>query len=149
MLLKIHFFLSLSHFFYLSTFLSLSASIFSFFTSFSLSLFLLIFFSFALYRFSSPTFYLCLSLYSSFFSLYLFPLSYFPSLSIRRFTLFRILTEEAGFRASDIIFDPNILTIATGMDEHADYAKNFIAATRMIKVTRMFPIVLFFEFSYI
>jgi 5-methyltetrahydrofolate--homocysteine methyltransferase len=48
---------------------------------------------------------------------------------------YRILTEEAGFPAEDIIFDPNILTIATGMEEHANYAVNFIEATRQIKAT--------------
>jgi 5-methyltetrahydrofolate--homocysteine methyltransferase len=43
--------------------------------------------------------------------------------------------EKAGFSPSDIIFDPNILTIATGMEEHALYAINFIDACRMIKVS--------------
>jgi 5-methyltetrahydrofolate--homocysteine methyltransferase len=46
---------------------------------------------------------------------------------------YRLLTEKAGFPPEDIIFDPNILAIATGMDEHADYAKNFIEATRIIR----------------
>ena len=46
---------------------------------------------------------------------------------------YRILTEEAGFPAEDIIFDPNILTVATGIEEHNDYAKAFIEATRWIK----------------
>jgi 5-methyltetrahydrofolate--homocysteine methyltransferase len=46
-----------------------------------------------------------------------------------------ILTEELGFPPEDIIFDPNILTIATGMEEHANYAVNFIEATRQIKAT--------------
>jgi 5-methyltetrahydrofolate--homocysteine methyltransferase len=46
---------------------------------------------------------------------------------------YRILTEEVGFPAEDIIFDPNILTIATGIEEHNDYAKAFIDATRWIK----------------
>ncbi len=36
---------------------------------------------------------------------------------------FRILTEEVGFPPEDIIFDPNILTVATGIEEHADYAR--------------------------
>lgn len=45
---------------------------------------------------------------------------------------YRLLTEEAGFPASDIIFDPNVLTIATGMAEHADYARDFIRATAWI-----------------
>ena len=44
-----------------------------------------------------------------------------------------ILTQEVGFDATDIIFDPNILTVATGMEEHNDYAVNFIEATREIK----------------
>lgn len=45
---------------------------------------------------------------------------------------YRLLTEKAGYRANDIIFDPNILTIATGMDEHANYALDFIRATEWI-----------------
>ena len=43
---------------------------------------------------------------------------------------YRVLTEQAGYDPSDIIFDPNILAIATGMEEHADYAQAFIDATR-------------------
>jgi 5-methyltetrahydrofolate--homocysteine methyltransferase len=46
---------------------------------------------------------------------------------------YRLLTEQAGFPPQDIIFDPNILTVATGMEEHADYAVNFIEAVRQIK----------------
>ena len=46
---------------------------------------------------------------------------------------YRILTQEAGFPAQDIIFDPNILTVATGIEEHNNYAVNFIEATRQIK----------------
>ncbi|MBV8970073.1 MAG: methionine synthase, partial [Verrucomicrobia bacterium] len=46
---------------------------------------------------------------------------------------YRILTEEVGFPAEDIIFDPNILTVATGIEEHANYAVAFIEATRWIK----------------
>eukprot|EP01114_Cavostelium_apophysatum_P001273 TRINITY_DN1107_c0_g1_i1.p1 TRINITY_DN1107_c0_g1~~TRINITY_DN1107_c0_g1_i1.p1 ORF type:complete len:1245 (-),score=428.66 TRINITY_DN1107_c0_g1_i1:22-3756(-) len=46
---------------------------------------------------------------------------------------FKILTERVGLPAEDIIFDPNILTIATGIEEHAQYAINFIEATRQIK----------------
>jgi 5-methyltetrahydrofolate--homocysteine methyltransferase len=46
---------------------------------------------------------------------------------------YRLLVDEAGFDPSDIIFDPNILAIATGMEEHAEYAKAFIEATRLIK----------------
>ncbi|MGE0463363.1 MAG: methionine synthase [Vicinamibacterales bacterium] len=48
---------------------------------------------------------------------------------------YRLLTEQAGVDPSDIIFDPNVLAIATGLDEHNDYAKNFIEATRQIKAT--------------
>jgi len=48
---------------------------------------------------------------------------------------YRLLTEKAGFAGSDIIFDPNILAIATGMEEHAEFAKNFIDAARIIKDT--------------
>jgi len=44
-----------------------------------------------------------------------------------------ILTKVVGFPAQDIIFDPNILTVATGMDEHNNYANDFIKATRWIK----------------
>jgi 5-methyltetrahydrofolate--homocysteine methyltransferase len=46
---------------------------------------------------------------------------------------YRLLTEQAGVDPSDIIFDPNILAIATGLEEHNDYAKYFIEATRIIK----------------
>ena len=46
---------------------------------------------------------------------------------------YRILVDEVGFPAEDIIFDPNILTVATGMEEHNDYALDFINATRWIK----------------
>jgi 5-methyltetrahydrofolate--homocysteine methyltransferase len=44
-----------------------------------------------------------------------------------------LLTSQAGFPPEDIIFDPNILTIATGMEEHNNYAVNFFEATRQIK----------------
>ncbi len=46
---------------------------------------------------------------------------------------FRLLTEQAGFEPSDVIFDPNILTIATGMEEHNRYGLEFIEAVRWIK----------------
>ncbi|HEX8710588.1 MAG TPA: methionine synthase [Terracidiphilus sp.] len=46
---------------------------------------------------------------------------------------YRILVDEVGFRPEDIIFDPNILTVATGMEEHNNYALDFINATRWIK----------------
>src|SRR5437899_9769969 len=45
----------------------------------------------------------------------------------------RILVDEVGFPPQDIIFDPNILTVATGMEEHNSYAVDFINATRWIK----------------
>jgi 5-methyltetrahydrofolate--homocysteine methyltransferase len=44
-----------------------------------------------------------------------------------------LLTKHANFPGSDIIFDPNILTVATGLDEHRNYAVDFIKATRWIK----------------
>jgi 5-methyltetrahydrofolate--homocysteine methyltransferase len=46
---------------------------------------------------------------------------------------YKILTEEIGVHPTDIIFDPNILTVATGIEEHNDYAVNFIEAVREIK----------------
>ena len=46
---------------------------------------------------------------------------------------YRLLTDEVGFPPQDIIFDPNILTVATGIEEHNRYAINFIEATRLIK----------------
>jgi len=48
---------------------------------------------------------------------------------------YKLLTEEADFPATDIIFDPNILAIATGIEEHNEYGKNYIEATRIIKAT--------------
>jgi 5-methyltetrahydrofolate--homocysteine methyltransferase len=48
---------------------------------------------------------------------------------------YRLLVEQAGFDPADIIFDPNILAVATGLEEHNDYAVNFIEATRIIKAT--------------
>jgi len=48
---------------------------------------------------------------------------------------YNILTEQVGFPAEDIIFDPNIFAIATGIDEHNNYAVDFIEATREIKRT--------------
>ena len=44
-----------------------------------------------------------------------------------------LLTQKAGFPPQDIIFDPNVLTVATGMEEHANYAVDFIRATKWIK----------------
>ena len=46
---------------------------------------------------------------------------------------YRILVDEVDFPPEDIIFDPNILTVATGMEEHNNYALDFINATRWIK----------------
>ncbi len=49
----------------------------------------------------------------------------------------KLLTEEAGFPPEDIIFDPNIFPVATGMDEHNNYSMEFINATRELK--KKFP----------
>jgi 5-methyltetrahydrofolate--homocysteine methyltransferase len=46
---------------------------------------------------------------------------------------YRILVDEVGFPAEDIIFDPNIFAVATGIEEHANYGVDFIEATRWIK----------------
>lgn len=46
---------------------------------------------------------------------------------------YKILTEEVGFPPEDIIFDPNILTVATGIEEHNEYAINYIKAVSWIK----------------
>src|SRR5215467_10758357 len=46
---------------------------------------------------------------------------------------YELFTQKVEFPASDIIFDPNILTVATGLDEHRNYAVDFIEATRWIK----------------
>ncbi len=46
---------------------------------------------------------------------------------------YRILVDEVGFPPEDIIFDPNILTVGTGIEEHANYGVDFIEATRWIK----------------
>jgi len=46
---------------------------------------------------------------------------------------YRILTEQVGFPPEDIIFDPNIFAIATGIEEHNNYGRDFIEATRDIK----------------
>jgi 5-methyltetrahydrofolate--homocysteine methyltransferase len=48
---------------------------------------------------------------------------------------YRILTEDVGFPPEDIIFDPNIFAVATGIEEHDNYAVDFIEATRIIKQT--------------
>ena len=51
---------------------------------------------------------------------------------------YRILTEQVGFAPEDIIFDPNVFAIATGIEEHGDYGIAFIDATRELK--RRFPL---------
>ncbi len=48
---------------------------------------------------------------------------------------YKLLTERIGFPPEDIIFDPNILTVATGIEEHNNYAVDFFEATRIIKQT--------------
>ena len=48
---------------------------------------------------------------------------------------YRILTEEVGFPPQDIIFDPNIFAVATGIEEHNEYGRAYIEATRQIKET--------------
>src|SRR5205085_3394861 len=50
---------------------------------------------------------------------------------------YRPMTDEIGFDPSDIIFDSNILTVGTGIEEHANYAVEFIEAVRELK--RLFP----------
>ncbi|HEU4406493.1 MAG TPA: methionine synthase [Polyangiaceae bacterium] len=46
---------------------------------------------------------------------------------------YRILVDEVGFPPEDVIFDPNVLTVATGIEEHNNYAVDFIEATRWVK----------------
>jgi 5-methyltetrahydrofolate--homocysteine methyltransferase len=48
---------------------------------------------------------------------------------------YRLLTEKVGLVPEDLIFDPNILAVATGIEEHNAFAQSFIAATRLIKET--------------
>jgi 5-methyltetrahydrofolate--homocysteine methyltransferase len=48
---------------------------------------------------------------------------------------YRVLVDEVGFPPEDLIFDPNILTVATGMEEHNNYAVDYINATRWIKAS--------------
>ncbi len=48
---------------------------------------------------------------------------------------YRLLVDHVGFAPEDIIFDPNIFAIGTGIDEHANYAVDFIEATRIIRAT--------------
>ena len=54
---------------------------------------------------------------------------------------YKILTEQVGFPPEDIIFDPNIFAIATGIDEHNNYGLDFIAATREIKQTLPYALI--------
>jgi 5-methyltetrahydrofolate--homocysteine methyltransferase len=51
---------------------------------------------------------------------------------------YRILVDDLGFNPTDIIFDPNVLTVATGMEEHANYGVAFIEAVRQLK--QRFPL---------
>ena len=46
---------------------------------------------------------------------------------------YRLLTEQAGFLPEDIVFDPNVLAVATGIEEHAEYARAFIESLPLIK----------------
>ena len=46
---------------------------------------------------------------------------------------YALLTQKAGFDPNDVIFDPNILTIGTGMEEHNNYAVDYISAVQTIK----------------
>src|SRR3990170_5069364 len=48
---------------------------------------------------------------------------------------YRLLVDQIGFPPEDIIFDPNILTVATGIEEHNNYAVDFFEATKIIKAT--------------
>ena len=48
---------------------------------------------------------------------------------------YKILTEEVGFPPEDIIFDPNVFAVATGIEEHNNYAVDFIEATKVIRET--------------
>jgi 5-methyltetrahydrofolate--homocysteine methyltransferase len=54
---------------------------------------------------------------------------------------YKILTEQVGFPPEDIIFDPNIFAIATGIDEHNNYGLDFIEATREIKKTLPYALI--------
>ncbi|MGA7992301.1 MAG: methionine synthase [Thermoanaerobaculia bacterium] len=51
---------------------------------------------------------------------------------------YRILAEQLGFPPEDVVFDPNVLTVATGIEEHDEYAVNFFEAVRRIKETLPF-----------
>ena len=54
---------------------------------------------------------------------------------------YRILVEQIGFPAEDIIFDPNIFAVATGIEEHNNYGVDFIEATRQIKQTLPYALI--------
>jgi 5-methyltetrahydrofolate--homocysteine methyltransferase len=54
---------------------------------------------------------------------------------------YKVLTEQVGFPPEDIIFDPNIFAIATGIDEHNNYGVDFIEATREIKQTLPYALI--------
>ena len=54
---------------------------------------------------------------------------------------YKILTEQVGFPPEDIIFDPNIFAVATGIDEHNNYGLDFIEATREIKQTLPYALI--------
>ncbi|MAF83835.1 MAG: methionine synthase [Gammaproteobacteria bacterium] len=54
---------------------------------------------------------------------------------------YKLLTEEADFRPEDIIFDPNIFAVATGIEEHNDYGRSFIEATKLIKARLPYALV--------
>ncbi|UCG71804.1 MAG: methionine synthase [Chromatiales bacterium] len=54
---------------------------------------------------------------------------------------YRLLTEQVGMPPEDIIFDPNIFAVATGIEEHNDYGRAFIEATRQIKATLPYALV--------
>ncbi|MFK5986406.1 MAG: methionine synthase [Pseudomonadota bacterium] len=54
---------------------------------------------------------------------------------------YKLLTEKVGFPPEDIIFDPNIFAVATGLDEHNNYGVDFIEATRQIKKTLPYAMV--------
>src|SRR5207249_11432512 len=46
---------------------------------------------------------------------------------------YRLLVEDVGFPPEDVVFDPNIFAVATGIEEHNNYGRDFIEATRAIK----------------
>ena len=53
-----------------------------------------------------------------------------------------LLVDKVGFDTNDIIFDPNILTIATGMKEHDHYGVEFIESIKLIKVINLYCLLL-------